>query len=87
MHHQERPITPTQEGANGAMDIFVEGARGKDVPQMLFGLSVLRSSTEAQVNDAMRYVEAKGSATVVEIEAMFAEVDPPSGAPRPGYKA
>ncbi len=72
MIHREYPITPSQQATNGALDIFVEGCRKDNVPQMLFGLSVLRSATEAQVHAAMPIVQASQRVSVAEIEAMFA---------------
>lgn len=72
MYHREYPLTPSQAGANGALDIFVEGHRKDDVRQQLIGLSVLRSATVAQVQAAMSFVEASGRASRAEIEAMLA---------------
>ena len=72
MSHREYPITPNQQAANGALDIFVEGRLKQDIPQQLFGLSVLRNATDAQVRTAMRFVQASQRATQSEIEAMLA---------------
>jgi hypothetical protein len=72
MNHSEHPLTPSQAGVNGALDLFVEGHRLHDIPRMLIGLSVLRSATEAQVRAAMAFVQASGRATLTEIEAMLA---------------
>lgn len=72
MYHREYHLTPSQAGVNGALDIFVEGHRKHDIPQMLIGLSVLRSATEAQVLAAMPVVEAKQRVSRAEIEAMLA---------------
>lgn len=72
MYHPEFPITPTQQAANGALGMFVDGHQGDDIPQMLVGLSVLQSATVDQVHIAMRLVQAGGGATVAEIEAMLA---------------
>lgn len=72
MYHREYPITPSQEAINGALDIFVEGCRKEDVRQQLFGLSVLRSATEAQVRAAMPFAQARQGTTLAEIEGMLA---------------
>lgn len=72
MYHREYPITPSQQATNGALDIFVEGCRKDNVRQQLFGLSVLRSATEAQVNAAMPFVQASQHVSHAEIVAMFA---------------
>ena len=72
MIHREYPLTPSQPGVNGALDIFVEGHRKHDIRQMLVGLSVLRSATEAQVLAAMPFVEASQRVSRAEIEAMLA---------------
>jgi hypothetical protein len=71
--HPEHPITPSQEAANGALSIFVEGCRKADLRQQLFGLSVLRSATEAQVHAALPAVQASQHVTRAEIEAMFVQ--------------
>ena len=73
MIYREHPITPTQQAANGALDIFVEGFRKDSATQMLFGLSVLRSATEAQVHAAMLVVQASQRVTRAEIDAMLAQ--------------
>ena len=72
MNHREYPLTPSQPGVNGALDIFVEGHRKHDIRQMLIGLSVLRSATEAQVLAAMPFVQASQHVSRAEIEAMLA---------------
>ena len=71
MYHREYPITPSQQATNGAFDIFVEGCRKDNVPQQLFGLSVLRSATEAQVHAAMPFVQTSQQVSLAEIEAML----------------
>lgn len=71
MYHREYPITPTQQATNGALDIFVEGCRKNNVRQQLFGLSVLRSATEAQLAAAMPFVQTSQGVTRVEIDAML----------------
>lgn len=73
MHRREHPITPSQQAANGALAIFVAGHRLADVKQMLIGLSVLRSATEAQVRAAMLVEHAASGASPAEIEAMLAK--------------
>ena len=72
MYHREYPITLTQQATNGALNIFVEGCREDNVRQQLFGLSILRSATEAQVHAAMPSVEASQRVTLAEIHAMLA---------------
>ncbi|MBL9201629.1 MAG: hypothetical protein JNL39_14055 [Opitutaceae bacterium] len=72
MYHREYPLTPSQAGTNGALDIFVAGHRKGDIRQQLVGLSVLSSATEAQVLAAMAVVQASGRATHAEIQAMLA---------------
>ncbi len=72
MQHREYSVPPTQQATDGALDIFVEGCRKDNVRQMLFGLSVLRNATEAQVHAAMPFVLANQQVTVAEIEAMLA---------------
>jgi hypothetical protein len=70
MYHRTFPITPSQHATNGSMDIFLDGCRKGDVSQQLFGLSVLQSATEQQVQSAMLYAEKDGVPRA-EIEAMF----------------
>jgi hypothetical protein len=72
MYHREYPITPSQQATNGALSMFVEGCQKDNVRQQLFGLSVLRSATEAQVHTAMSSVEASQHVTRAEIQAMLA---------------
>ncbi|HZP61560.1 MAG TPA: hypothetical protein VFB27_14645 [Opitutaceae bacterium] len=72
MYHREHPITPSQQATNGALDIFIEGCSKADVGKQLFGLSVLRSATEAQVHAAMPFVQVSQHVTQAEIMAMFA---------------
>ena len=71
MYHREDPITPSQQATNGALCIFVEGCRKDDVRQQVFGLSVLRSASEAQVHAAMPFVETSQRVTRAEIDAML----------------
>lgn len=72
MYHCEYPLTPSQAGTNGALCIFVEGCRKGDVRQQLFGLSVLRSATEAQVLAAMSFMEVTQRVPLAAIKAMLA---------------
>ena len=72
MYHREYPITPSQQATNGALSIFVEGCQKDDVRQQLFGLSVLRSATEAQVLAAMPSAQATHRVKLAEIHAMLA---------------
>lgn len=71
MYLREYPITPSKQATNGALCIFVEGCRKDNVRQQLFGLSVLRSATEAQVLAAMPFVATSQRVTRAEIEAML----------------
>ena len=73
MYKRTYPITPSQPATNGALDVFVEGFQKNDVPQMLWGLSVLSSATEAQVHAAMLVVETTRHTTPAEITAMLAQ--------------
>lgn len=73
MYKLTYPITPTQQATNGALGIFVEGFRKDNVPQMLLGLSVLSSATEAQLHAAMPFVQATQHVTLEEIQAMLAK--------------
>ena len=72
MYHREYPITPSQPATNGALSIFVEGCQKDNVRQQLFGLSVLRSATEAQVLSAMPFAQTTHGVTLAEIHAMLA---------------
>ena len=72
MYHREYPITPTQQAANGALDIFIEGQRKALAPQMLFGLSVLLYATEAQVQTAIAVVAQNQHVEPAAIAAMLA---------------
>lgn len=71
MQPRSHSTTPSQEAANGALAIFVAGCRQDDIPQQLFGLTVLSSATEAQVQAAMSFVDASRQATVAEIQALL----------------
>jgi hypothetical protein len=71
MYHREYPITPDQPATNGALDIFVEGCRKDNIRQQLFGLSVLRSATEAQLHAAMPFVQTSQQVTLAEIQALL----------------
>lgn len=72
MYHREFPITPAQSAINGALCIYVEGGRKDNARQMLFGLSVLRHATEAQIEAAMPFVEASQHLTKLEIQDLLA---------------
>lgn len=71
MYHREYPITPTQQAADGALSIFVEGCQKDNVRQQLFGLSVLRSATEAQVHAAMPFAQTAHGVTRAQIQALL----------------
>lgn len=72
MYSHVYTISPSQQAANGALRIFVEGCQKDDVRQQLFGLPVLQSATEAQVHAAMPYAQASLGVAVGEIHAMLA---------------
>jgi hypothetical protein len=72
MYYRTFPIVPTQQAANGAMDLFVDGVRREKLAQALIGLSVLQSATVEQVRAAMLFEQSAGRATVAEIAAMLA---------------
>jgi hypothetical protein len=65
------PYLPSQQAANGALDIFVQGYREQNPRLMLFGLSVLRSATAPQVAAATGEMERRGTAAAGEIAEMF----------------
>ncbi|MEO5960517.1 MAG: hypothetical protein ABIZ49_05965 [Opitutaceae bacterium] len=71
-YHGEHLIAPSQQAANGALDIFVEGCRKNDPGPQIFGLSALGCSTQAQIQIAIPLVAANQHVTRAEIEAMFA---------------
>lgn len=72
MYHREYPITPAQPAINGALSIYVEGGKKDDIRQMLFGLSVLRHATEAQLRVAMPLVQVSQGITSAAMQAMLA---------------
>lgn len=73
MYHRENSIVPSQQAITGALSIYVEGGRNDDIRQMLFGLSVLRHATEAQIGVAMPLVEVSQHTTSARIHEMLAE--------------
>ena len=73
MYHRDYPITPSQQAINGALCIYVGGGKKDDARQMLFGLSVLRHATEAQINEAMPFVQASQHISRSEIQEMLAK--------------
>lgn len=73
MNHRLHPITPSQQATNGALEIFIEGHRRNRVPQMLFGLSVMSSATEAQVHAAISFVAGRQSVSAAAIQAMLSD--------------
>jgi hypothetical protein len=72
MYHREYPITPSQQAVNGALSIYVEGARKDDARQQLFGLSVLRHATEEQIQNAMPFVQQTQGMSNAAIQEMLA---------------
>ena len=73
MYHREYPISPSQQAINGALCIYVGGGKKEDARQMLFGLSVLRHATEAQIEAAIPFVQASQHMTKIEIQDMLAK--------------
>ncbi len=73
MYYREYPITPSQPAVNGALCIYVGGGKKDDPRVMLFGLSVLRHATEAQIDAAIPFVQASQRMTKAEIQAMLAK--------------
>jgi len=73
MYHRLHPISPTQQATNGALDIFVAGFRQENVRDMLIGLSVLSNATEAQVHEAMAFVQTSQQVTPDQIQSMLAQ--------------
>lgn len=47
------PFAPSSAAVVGALEIYLEGRHRDDVLRMLFGLSILRSATAAQVDAAL----------------------------------
>ena len=72
MYHRTFPIAPTQQATNGALEIYVGGARAENIPQMLIGLSVLQSASADQVHAAMHFVQTSLGITIAEIEGLLA---------------
>ena len=73
MYHRLHAIVPTQQAVNGALHIFVTGHL-KDRPRdMLIGLSVLSSATEAQVHEAMAVVQTDRHLTRDQMQAMLSQ--------------
>jgi hypothetical protein len=50
--HRVYPISTSPQATRGALAIYAEGRRKDDAQQMLFGLSVLRSASEDQLQAA-----------------------------------
>lgn len=74
------PYAPTAQAVTGALDIYAEGRRERDVLRMLFGLSILRSATAEQVDTAMGVRTGTGQGT--SFATSPAETNGPT--PRPG---
>lgn len=72
MYRLEHPIVPSQEAANGALDIFVAGCGKDDVRQMLVGLSVLRSATVGQVDAAIDCIASRRQLPRAAVAALLA---------------
>lgn len=52
-YRQPVAFEPTSAAVAGALDIYLGGRRDDDVLRMLFGLSIMRSATGAQVDAAL----------------------------------
>lgn len=78
-HYRRRQvsITPTSAAIAGALDIYLEGRRSRDVLRMLFGLSILRSATTDQVNTALAARRGAGDPDAPDVRDPF-EAEPPS---------
>lgn len=72
MYHRTYPITPSQQAVNGAFDTFVEGHRKGDPKQMLVGLTVVQSATEAQAKAALLYVQGRQHISADALAAILA---------------
>jgi hypothetical protein len=71
MYHRQYKITPSQQAADGALDMFVDGYNTHNIQEQLVGLTVLSSATEGQVNTAMVFVQKTRGTSVAEIQAML----------------
>ena len=71
MYHRNQAITPTQQGVNGALDIFVEATLKECARDQLIGLAVVGSATEEQVNTATTYVHVSRGIPIEDIRSML----------------
>jgi len=70
-YRRTHPTVPSQQAADGALAIYLEGWARKSARQMLFGLSVLRDASVAQVDSAIATLGARQIASEAEIRAML----------------
>lgn len=61
--------TPSQQAADGALEIYLEGWDDDNELQMLFGLSVLQSAQAVQVESAIATAAERRGETIAEIHA------------------
>lgn len=72
---RESPVprpAPSQLATSGALDIFVDGHRHNNVSKMLFGLTLLRDASPAQIQTAILTAEGRQHVTRAQIESMLA---------------
>jgi hypothetical protein len=72
MNYREYPITPSQPAVNGALCIYVGAGKKDNAREMLIGLSVLRHATEAQIEQAIPFVQASQGMTDDNIRKLLA---------------
>lgn len=75
-YRRTHPTAPSQQAADGALAIYLEGWGRKSARQMLFGLSVLRDASIAQVDSAIATLDARQIASEAEIRAMLRAENP-----------
>jgi hypothetical protein len=73
MYYREYPITPSQLAVNGALCIYIGAGKKDNAREMLIGLSVLRHATEAQIEEAIPFVQASQRVTGDEIRKLLAD--------------
>lgn len=75
-YRRTRLTVPTQQAANGALSIYLEGWARRNARQMLFGLAVLHDASVAQVEAAISTLSARHVATEAAIRAMLRSASP-----------
>lgn len=74
-YRRAAPFAPSPQAMAGALAIYQEGERHDDVRRMLFGLSILRSATEEQLETLLR------DHALARLAAVRAMSVPPDNAP------